>query len=145
MDKFTKMLMVAAVLVAAFFVFKILQKLEIIDTLEDKRNASKAESFTTDELFNPSTYSTVKSFRRMTVPEIKIFAKKIRKAVYGWGTDEELLFSTFANMYNRLNISQIAEYYQNEYGDDMRAELLKDLSEEDQAKLIDIIYKLPKK
>jgi len=69
---------------------------------------------------------------------LKIYAS-IKRA----GTDEEAVFSTFARLDSKDNISEIALVYRNRYKRDLLTDLLNDLTKKEKAQLMQIINKLP--
>jgi len=132
-----------ALLVAVFFIYKILQKVGIFDDKEDRRDEKQSNELLLSEYFNPLYTKKVKGYKTIGIPLSEQYATSLRKAVRGMGTDEQTIFATFSNLYNKVNISEVSSAYYLKYNSDLKADLLDDLSEEDQAKLWRIIDNLP--
>jgi hypothetical protein len=103
----------------------------------------------TDEYFNPNYYMKVKA-KLIGTNTASDYAKKLRNAMAGIGTDENEIFTIFGKLYNKANISEIAEQYQKQYGfpfyimsDNLQADLLDELNDEEVTTMMNIINELP--
>lgn len=132
-----------AILVASFFLFKILQRVGIFEDRDDRRDEKQSTELLMASQFNPEYVNKVGGYKPIGDSLAGVYAKQLRVALRGWGTDEDAIFSTFSNLYNKTNISEVSKAYYHEYDSDLKADLMSDLDEEDQAKLWRIISNLP--
>jgi len=137
------------VVVVLYIVNVVLKRLGLIRTSAQKRD-SKAitqgvKNITMSEYFNPLLHLNTSNFQRLPDDLVNSYAASIRKAIRFWGTNEALLFSTFRRFYNKYNISQVADRYLQRYNDDMRSDIINDLSKKDLATLDNIINSLPQR
>jgi hypothetical protein len=127
-------------------VYKLLSSIGIIKTPKKKRElaaqAVAVEALRTDDYFDPAYYRN-KKFKSIGMNAANLYAQYVRKAVRGAGTDEELIFTTFGKLYNKCNVSEVAERYTMQYKRDMQTDLLNDLTKKEAAALMSIIDNLP--
>lgn len=133
-----------AVVALAIIIFMtaILKKLGIFKTKEKKEAEVNISEMRDADYFNPTYYRTVK-FKPLGLNQSQEFAKSIRKALRGAGTDEEMIYSIFNQMFNKTNISEVAEAYYIEYNRDMKTDILNDLSQKEVSVLMNIIKEKP--
>ena len=144
--KIISLVYIAGFIIALFVIYKILSAVGIIKTGKKKREQKeKAEALTelrTSDYFSPDYYKN-KKFKSIGVNAADSYAVKLRKAVRGAGTDEESIYSTFGKLFNKCNISEVAERYYMKYKNDLQTDLLNDLTEKETLNLINIINALP--
>ena len=136
-------LYLAIAIVIGFLLYKILQRFGILKSKKSIEQEKQAESLRMVKQFNPMEH-VGKSFKQLAPNEVSQYAKDIRKAIRGLGTNEEKVYSTFKKFWNKLNISQVAAYYYQEYKSDMMTDIMNDLKEKEKAILYQIINNLPK-
>ncbi len=107
---------------------------------EDKKIA--VSSLRVMEQFNPD-YQLGKTFAPIGDNAADLYAEQLRKAVKGLGTNEEMIYSTFSKLKNKVNISEIAARYYLKFRRDLRADVLRDLNDKEKAILFVIIKQLP--
>lgn len=142
-NKIISVAMILGLLVVMFIVYKILGGLGLIKTAAKKKQEQAVEDIRTLEYFNPDLYKG-KSFKSIGTNAASQYAEDIRKAIRGVGTNEELIYSTFNKLYNKLNISEVADAYGRKYSRDMQSDLLDDLGNKEMATLMELINSLPK-
>lgn len=134
-----------AALLAIFVIYKILAGIGLIKTkkkkLADLKKETAMNEFRTIPYFNPS-YKDSHSFTPIGVNAASLYADHLRKAIRGMGTNEELIYTTFAGLKCKGNISEVSNQYYLRYNRDLRTDLLNDLNEKEITKLYDIILKL---
>lgn len=141
-DKIKIALTVAVIAIVVFLVYKLAGKIGLVKTREQKEKDKAVESLTLSEYFNPSYYKN-KSAKPLGNSIADSFAKDIRKALKGFGTNEDLIYSTFAKLKNKVNISELADTYNIKYKADLKADIMNDLNDKEKAKLMFIINSLP--
>lgn len=129
-------------LVVIVFLAAILKKLGVFKSKDKKEAEADLAEIREADYFNPAYYRTVK-FKPLGTNQSEAFAKQIRKSLRGAGTDEEAIYSVFNQMYNKTNISEVADAYYMEYKKDMKTDILNDLSEKEVSVLMNIIKKKP--
>lgn len=133
-------------LVVLFIVYKLLIKVGLIKSPAKKRAQAEAEAavemLRTDDYFSPDYYKG-RQFKSLGSNQANLFAQQIRKALRGFGTNEEELYTTFSKLYNKCNVSEVAESYQLQYKNNLQADLLNDLNDKEVAELMNIINGLP--
>jgi hypothetical protein len=143
------------ILVALFIVYRLLSKVGLVKTVAQQRTAAEetaaVEMLRTDEYFNPDYYKTQK-YKQLGTNTALQYAKDLRDAMAGLGTDEESIFTTFGKLSNKAQISEIADQYRGLYGfpfyiksDNLQADLLDELTKSETATLMNIINQLPNK
>ena len=136
------------ILVILFIVYKILAATGLVKTAASKKidaaeNAA-VDTIRTSDIFDPE-YAREKGrkFLPLGTQKLAVYTEELRKALRGWGTDEEAIFVVFGNLYNKVNVSELAATYYDKYKVNLKTVLLNDLSKEDAATLMAIINKLP--
>ena len=140
------------IVIVLFVVYKILAATGLIKTAAVKKKLALKEQATenlrTSEVFNPEYYKTQK-FKSLGENFAKQLAIDIHHAVnpsiftLGLGTDEELIYVTFGKMYNKCNISEVADQYKRKYNSDLQSDLLNELTDKEAVPLFKIINELP--
>jgi hypothetical protein len=152
-DKIINLATLIGLLIVIFIIYKIMASLGIIKTRasknKDKNEAAAINVIRTGEFWNPEYYKG-KVFKSLGNNTAEQYARDLRDAMRGVGTDEEAIFSTFGKMYNKFNISEVSDKYKQQYGfpfyimsDNLQADLLDELSDAEAATLIKIINELP--
>ncbi len=141
-DKIKIALTLVVIFIILFLVFKLAGKVGLIKTKADKEREKAVESLTTSVYFNPSYYKG-KSSKPLGVSIADALAKDVRKSLKGFGTNEDLLYSTFAKLKSKTNISELADTYNVKYRSDLKADIMKDLNDKEKSKLMFIINSLP--
>lgn len=131
-------------IVVIIFLTAILKKLGIFKSKEKKEQIANVVELQNADYFNPSYYKTMK-IKPLGESLAGQLAKEIRKAVRGAGTDENALYSAFDRVYNKANISEIAEQYYLEYKNDLKADILNELSNKEKSILVGIINSKPER
>lgn len=139
---YTLILYAVAVIVVIIFLTAILRKIGIFKTKAKKEEISNIQEIREVEYFNPTYYKTVKAKNLPENLSLEL-AREIRKAVRGGGTNEDRLYSAFSRMYNKTNISQVAESYYLEYKSDMKTDILNDLNKKEVSSLMELIKSKP--
>lgn len=132
---------IGAILVI-FMLYKVLMGLGLIKSKTKKEVDKSLVTIRQTDIFNPNFHKE-KNFRKLSDNEITVYAKDLRKAIKGFGTNEELIYSTFKKFWNKLNISQVAEKYYLLYKRDLRTDILNDLNSKEVNILMGIINTLP--
>jgi hypothetical protein len=144
--KIISLVYIAGFIIVLFVLYKIMSSIGIIKTgkrkREDQEKDAAVEDLRTEEIFSPDYYKNRK-FKSLGSNAAGLYAKNIRKAIRGIGTDEELLYTTFNKLYNKCNVSEIAELYFKEYKNDLQADLLNELTDKETVALMNIINDLP--
>jgi hypothetical protein len=141
------------IIVALYIVYKILNSVGLLKTPADKRadevKQAAVAAIRVEEYFDPDYYSD-KSFHSLDVDTAIKYAKDLRTAMQGFGTDEESIYTIFGNLPSKTSVSQLAWYYKRQYGfpfyimsDNLRVDLLNELTPAEVQTLMDIINKLP--
>lgn len=144
--KIISIVYLAGFLIALFVVYKILASVGIIKTAKSKRKKQEQEAavemLRTDEYFSPTFFKNQK-YKSIGSNAANLYAQQLRKAIRGIGTDEEMIFSIFGRLFNKVNISEVAASYYVQYGNDLQADLLNDLNEKEITALMNIVNDLP--
>jgi hypothetical protein len=142
MKKEVIIIYIVVALIAMFFITKILKRFGILKS-ESKIAKEKAiKELDAMEYFNPM-YSKDKTFKPMSPSELKGMAKVLKKAMRGFGTNEEELYTVFKNLYNKVNISQLSEVYYERYKKNLESKIKNELNKKEKVKLVTIIRSLP--
>jgi hypothetical protein len=142
------------ILIILYIVYKILNSVGLLKTSADKRNdALKAASVTAlrlDSYFDPNYYTTVTDYNGLSVDDATKYAKQLRDAMVGIGTDEEKIYTIFGGLPSKTSISEVSDRYAAQYGfpfyilsDDLKADLLNYLNATKITTLMNIIDGLP--
>jgi hypothetical protein len=149
-NKLISIAIIIGIFVALYIIYKILDKVGIIKTGADKREEAAEESAKSEllasDLFKPGEFHPqIGTYKSIGSTAAYSYADKIHQALRGVGTNEDLLFSVFLKLYNKVNISEIATAYALNYKSDMGLDLADDLSKSEMVRLMEIINKLPNK
>lgn len=143
--KIIQVMQVVAGLIVMFLIYKIMTGLGLIKTgkkkEEEKQKEAAAEGLRASEYFDRMLIAE-KPFLALG-NESKVLAKSLRKALRGFGTDEETVYSVFSRLKNKYQISELTFNFYAEYKKDLLAELMTDLTDKEQVILWDIINKIP--
>ena len=146
-DEVMSLLYIAGLLIMVFLVFKIFRGVGLIknkakeQTKQEREEA--AENLRGSEYFNYTILKNVPG-RYFPLGEVaKTYAETLRKAVRGFGTNEEAIFTLFGRLKNKWNIAEISFAYFEKYNRDLLTDLLNDLTNKEQVVLWNIIEKLP--
>jgi hypothetical protein len=137
------------ILVILFVVYKTLKGLGLI---KDLKKDAAVEDIRTSDYFNPDYYKD-KSFQHLGEQAGELHAKELFNAMNGFGTDEEAIYAVFGKLYNKLNVSELSDYYRQQnahwynfdLGKDLQTDLLNELNDTEKQTLWAIIEKLPNK
>jgi len=145
-NKLMSIAILIGIVVALFIIYKILAATGLIKTAAKRKEIAlgekSVEQLREDDYFDPK-YFMGKRYKSLGYDTTKKYAKDLRKALRGFGTDEETIYITFGKLFNKINISEIAAAYLTTYNSDLQADLLNDLSEKDAIPLFKIINSLP--
>lgn len=132
-------------ILALFIVYRILSAVGIIKSGKKKKADQAKERALSDirtmEEFNPLWGDTA-TFARIGDSPADKYAEDLRKAMRGLGTKEENIYSTFAKLKNRGNISEVAKAYQKKFKRDLRSDILKELTDKEVSLLYTVIAQL---
>lgn len=143
MNDKTKLILAIGILIIIFFTInKILIKLGIVKSAKQLEQDKLAERLETNKYFNPLTQKK-ENFKKLSVIEANTYAERLHKAIKGFGTDEESVYSIFSTLPNKNSISQISEAYYLKYNKDLLSDINNDLNTKEKAKLQSIINNLP--
>ena len=151
--KIINIAMLIGLVIVLVVIYKIMASVGLIKTgaskAATKEQATAAESLRTDDYFNPEYYKG-KNFQSIGKANAEQYAKDLRFAMGGVGTNEEVIYTTFGSLYNKCNISEIAEQYKDQYGfpfyimsNNLQNDLLNDLNKSEVATLMELINRLP--
>jgi hypothetical protein len=151
-DQMVTIAYLIGIVIILFIVYKILAATGLIKTAAakkaDEAKASAIDTLRTGDIFDPE-YFVGKKFNSLGAPYIAKYAEELHKAIAGAGTDEEAIFTVFGELKNKMQVSELANGYQQKYGGSwlsngsLKTDLLGDLSATDAATLMAIINKLP--
>lgn len=137
------------ILVLLFIVYKVLSKIGLVKTAadkkEEKQTAEAVSSIRSLKYFEPLYLKDKLDTYQKLGKTAQFYAAQLSKAMSGFGTDEETIFSVFGKLKSRENIAEVASYYLNDYNESLQTDLLNELSEDELKTLSDIINKLPVK
>lgn len=130
------------ILIILYIVYKILGKVGLVETKEDKKEAEAATKIRSLSYFEP-LYLKGRTDYKPLGSTAQFYAAQLMKAMKGFGTDEEMIYSVFGKLKNKENIAEVAAYYYQDYKRSLQADLLNDLSDSEMLTLNNIINKLP--
>ena len=147
--KIINLVTIIGVLLMLFIIYKVMASVGLIKTSASKKeDAAKAAAVTDlriNEYFAPENNTNV-----LTTEMAQSYAKQLRSAMAGLGTDEEAIFTIFGKLPNKTAINQISLEYKNQYGfpfyimsDNLQDDLLNELSASEVTTLMTIINNLP--
>lgn len=130
-----------------FFLNKILTLVGIRKSQTTIEKDEAEENLNTMKYFEPGYYKTV-PHKPLGETMAQQYAKDLNKA---WKffrptltVDEDLIFSTFGKLDNKIQISEVSEQYYLMRSEDLRSRIMKELNRTEQVKLFNIISKLPR-
>jgi hypothetical protein len=139
---------ILALLIVLFIVYKVLAGIGLIKTGKRRRAEKEQEEAVNmmrkDEYWNP-LYIQNKVYKSIGKNAAIEYASNLRRAMQGWGTNEERIFSTFGKLYNKCNVSEVALAYYVNYNENLQADLLNELTDSEVATLMNIVNGLPNK
>lgn len=136
---------IIAILVILFIVYKVIGKLGLVDTKEDKKKDEAAAALRTSNYFDPLYLKGNTSYKALGKTKATFYAGELRSSIKGWGTDEEKIYSVFGKLNSKENISEIALYYEHDFNRSLQSDLLNELNDKEMLILNNIINKLPNK
>lgn len=147
-SKIFPLLYLGGALLLVFIIYKLLAGVGLIKTAAKKRQ-EEAESKAEEQLrsldyFNPLLLKQYPAYKTI-YPLNRTTAEKLKKALRGLGTNEEAVFTAFAQLPNKLSISEVTLAYKVAYNRDLGTDLMNDLTDAEQVTLLKIIDKLPVK
>jgi len=136
------------IIVALFIVYKILGATGLVKTSAKKKEiiaeTAAIDTVRTADIFDPTYFFKFEGkFKSLGNQQITAMSNELFKALVGMGTNEERVFIVFGNLYNKLNVSELAAGYKFKFGRNLRLDLLDDLSKSEMATLMALINKLP--
>lgn len=146
-DEVMSLIYLAAILIFVFLIYKIFTGIGLIKT--KKKEQAKEEKLQAAENLRGSEYFDIGTvnklpFKYQSLGELKkVYAKDLRQAIRGVGTNEEKIFTIFSRLISKYNITEIAATYRDEYNRDLLTDLLNDLTAKEQVTLWGIIEKIP--
>lgn len=139
----TKLILLGVgLLFVIFFLNKILTMVGIRKSKTRIEKDEAEESLNTMKYFEPGYYKTV-PHKPLGETMAQQYAKELQKAVSFIGTNEDLIYSTFGKLDNKVQISEIVEQYYLMKRKDLRGRLMKELNRKEQVMLFKIIQSLP--
>jgi len=145
---------ILAIIIVLYIVYKVLNAVGLLQTGADKRKRAEEKvainMLSSDEYFDPEFYKTEKPFKQIGSTLASDYAGTIHYAIYGgmlgrFNTDYNLIFTTMNKLYNKCNISELAEAFLQKYNLFLQNSLLNNLNGEHIADLMNIINALPDK
>jgi hypothetical protein len=144
-NKLISLAYIVGILIVVLIIYRVLKSVGIVKSqartkAKDKETAliedlRKVQQFDVTYLDNRRDYKDLSG-------KAQDYAVMIRKALKGFGTDEESIFSVFGRLDSKDNITEIATVYKNKFDRDMLADILNDLNDKEKARLMTIINKL---
>ena len=142
------------ILIILFIVYKILAGLGLIKTEAKKKQeavqTASVMTLTNDKYFDPEYFRSSPDYTGLTVEDATNYADRLRSAMAGIGTDEQTIFSIFADLPSKVAISEVSNRYKAGYGfpwytktEDLKADLLDELTPDEVDHLMNIINTLP--
>jgi truncated hemoglobin YjbI len=150
--KIINLVTLIGLLVFLFVIYKILDAAGLIKTHADKVADAKRAAAVTDlrisDYFSPEYYKTFQT-QPLSDNQASQYAKQLRGAMAGIGTDEETIYTIFGALPNHVAISQVANEYKKQYGfpfyilsNSLQDDLLNELSPKEVEVLMSIINKI---
>lgn len=145
-DKTKLIFLGVGLLFVLFFLNKILTLVGIRKSKTRIEKDEAEESLNTMRYFEQGYYKTV-PHKPLGYTMAGQYAKDLNKA---WKffrptltVDEDLIFSTFGKLDNKVQISEVVEQYYFLRKEDLRSRIMKELNRKEQVKLFKIIQSLP--
>jgi hypothetical protein len=144
--KIIQVMQVVAGLIVMFLIYKIMTGLGLIKTgkkkEEEKQKEAAADGLRSSEYFD-TTLILKKQPSYIPLGSMATqYAKDLRKALRGFGTDEEMIYAIFNRLKNKYQVSELSLAYKAEYKKDLLADIMNDLTDKEQVILWGIINKL---
>lgn len=144
----TKLILLGVgLLFVLFFLNKILTMIGIRKSKTRIEKDEAEESLNTMKYFEPGYYKKV-PHKPLGETMAQHYAKDLNKA---WKffrptltVNEDLIYSTFGKLGNKVQISEVAEQYYLMRSEDLRSRIMKELNRKEQVKLFNIIQSLPR-
>jgi hypothetical protein len=138
------------IIIVIYIVIKALQQIGLIKSAAqqraDKEKTAAVKMMETDDYFDPHYLKDkVGQFKALGSNVAIVYAKDLRSAMAGLGTDEEAIYATFGKFFNKCNVAEVALYYVSQYNRDLQADLLNELTDSEKTKLMNIVNALPNK
>lgn len=137
----------AGLLFILFFLNKIMSIIGIRKSKTRIEKDEAEENLNTMKYFEPGYYKTV-PHKPLGDTMAGQYAKDLNKA---WKffrptltVNEDLIFSTFGKLDNKVQISEVANQYYLMRSEDLRSRIMKELNRKEQVKLFNIIQSLPR-
>jgi len=145
-ETITKTLYLLGALIVLFLVYKIMTGLGIIKSKKKEfakiEKTEAVEDLRTSGYFNPD-YCIQHIFAKIGNNAADLYAEQLRKAMRGFGTNEETIFTVFGSIKNKGNISEIANRYYLKFKRNLRTDILNELTDKEKVELNNLIKKLP--
>ncbi len=139
-------------LVVLIFLYVTLKRLGLIRfKTKDEKQASKVKKEVKSEKkvitttvnrsdwFNPALWSQGSKSKLLPEQTARDYASIIRKAIKGLGTDETAINGIFRKLTDKIQVSQIAFFYQSTNNRDLATDLTNDLSKKELQIMYEII------
>ena len=141
---------IIGILIVLYIVYKVLAAVGLVKTAAAKKKEAAEAAATTEitvgNFWQPDYWKTQTGFSKLGVENAKEFATDIHDSIYGFlkiGTNAAKIMTTFGRCYNKINVSEISDAYNQKYERDMQADLLNNLTDEHIAQLVSIVNNLP--
>jgi len=145
-NKIIPIVYIVGMLIIVLIIYRVLKSIGIVKSAAKTKAKANEIALVNDLRKVPQfavTYLDNKRDYRQLSDLGQDYAVQIRKALKGFGTDEESVFSVFSRLASKDNISEIALIYKNKFSRDMLTDILNDLTDKEKAQLMTIINKLP--
>lgn len=141
-DKTKIIMVVVAGLILLLFLDQILKAIGLKKDKGDKQKDALVFDLTSNPYFDPMLYKG-KAFAAIGDSVANQYAKDIRSAFGIFNDNEDSIYTTFAKLKNKMNISEVAEAYYKNYNSHLLPDLLNRLSDKEKALLQNVINNLP--
>lgn len=131
------------ILLILYIVYKVLGKVGLVATKEDKKEDEAATALRTLNYFDPLYLKGRTSYVPLGKSTGQFLSGELRSAMSGLGTDEEKIYSVFGKLKSKENIAEVSMYYLNDYNRSLQADLLNELGDKEMLILNNLINKLP--
>jgi len=155
-NKLISVAIIIGIVLALIIVINIMKAAGIMKTAAEKKaaanNKAAVEDLQVSTYFDPEYFRSQSGYSGLTVTEATKYAKDLRDAMAGLGTDEQAIYITFGKLPSKIAISEVSSKYKDQYGfpwyimsDNLQKDLLNELNEEETGRLMQIISSLPNK
>lgn len=132
----------AVIALLGYVLIKILQRVGVLKDKQSKTEETDTKQLRESDLFNPIKH--LQTPHKVLGSGMALeYAKELRSAIRGFGTNEEKIFSIFRQFFNKINISEVSEQYYKKYKSDLKADLFNELRQSEISILKQIIDRLP--